>query len=108
MNFMNLFPTVLAMLAAIPAVGPILAKVVAIAVPVSAVATAIVAVWHACVVALAALAHIPGLSKLQGAADFFKTTEDKIVSFEKGWLMPILDQLSMIPLPVEKPKDPQA
>ena len=99
MNLMNLLPTILAMLAAIPAVGPILAKIVSVAAPVSAGVTALVACWHAVVVALAGLAHVPGLSKLQGAADFFKTTEDKIASFEHGWLMPILDQLSMIPLP---------
>jgi hypothetical protein len=99
MSGLDLVTTLLTFLGNIPVVGHYLSLLVSFALPLTAVVTALVAVWHAVVGIVAAVAALPGMSKLQGLADSLKADEDKLVSFENSWILPILNRLSMLPLP---------
>lgn len=103
MNPMDLITMLLGFLGNIPLVGGILAKVVVFALPASAVVTALVAVWHAVVGVVSALSV--AFPSLAGLAASLKADEDKITSFSNSWILPILNRLSLLPLP-KAPADP--
>lgn len=97
MNPMDLISMLLGFLGSIPVVGSVLAVVAKFAIPASACVTALVAVWHAVVGVLTALSlAVPSLA---GVAASLKADEDTITSFENSWILPILNRLSLIPLP---------
>lgn len=102
MNPMDLISSVLAFLAQIPVVGQWLAVIVSYAVPASVVITALVAVWHSLVLALVAMSQVPGLSGLSGLANTLKTSEDSVEGFINTYVMPVLKQLSLLPLPKQQ------
>ena len=102
MNPMDLITTLLSFLAQIPVVGTWLAAIVSYAIPASAVVTALVALWHALVLALVALAQVPGLSGLAGIANTLKTDDDAVEGFVSTYILPVLKQLSLLPLPAVK------
>lgn len=86
-------------LAAVPVIGPILVKILAYALPASAVATAIVALWHATIGFMVALAAVPGLSGLSKVATELQTDENATDTFVNTYVLGILSQLSLIPVP---------
>jgi len=96
---MDLLASVLQMLSSMPYVGPVVVWALALMLPVSALISALVLLWQAAVKVLSALAIIPGLSGLAGAAAWLKTEDDAVEGWISGVLKPILDRLSLIPLP---------
>lgn len=108
MNPMDLLTGVLTFLAQVPYVGPVIAIIVKFALPLVAVVTAIVAVWHAVVLALQALAMVPGLQGLANLANSLKTSEDKVDGFVNTYILPALNRLSVLPLPTAAPAAPVA
>jgi len=101
MNPVDLIMTVLGFLGNVPFVGHYLALVIGYALPISGVITALVAVWHAVVALLGVLASVPGLSVLANVANALKTDTDAVDGFLAQWVTPILNRLSMLPLPAQ-------
>lgn len=102
MDLVAMIPAILKFLSEIPSVGPIVSKIMAVIAVIGIVpgiATAFVAAWHALVMFLQALSMIPGLARLAPLASVLKADEDKLVSFENGVLLPLVQQLSVLPLP---------
>ncbi len=106
MSFASILQWVLTLLGSIPAVGPYLVIVMNWAVPLSGVITALVAVWHAIVLAMSALANIPALAGLKKYANALSTDDTAVEGFVNTYILPVLSQLSMLPLP--KMKKPAA
>ena len=102
MNPMDLIFGILQFLGGIPAVGPVLATIVTYALPAVAVITALVALWHAIVVCIGALAVVPGLQGLAGLAAKLSGADLKVDGFVKTYVLPFLNRLSMLPLPTKK------
>jgi len=99
MNPMDLIMGLLTFLGQVPYVGPILATIVSLALPVTAVVTALVACWHAVVMVFSALAMVPGLGSLQALADKLKHSEELFGGFVSKYVLMFLNRLSMLPLP---------
>lgn len=93
---------IIAFVASLPYVGPFVAPALTIVLGASAVVTALFALWHAFVGVLLALSLIPGLSGLAAFANQLKTLEDSTEGFFAGKIKPILDRLSLIPIPKKK------
>lgn len=106
MNPIDLIMTVLGFLTSVPYVGTFLAAVVGYALPLSAVVTALVAVWHAVVIAMGVLAMVPALKGLAPLANTLKTDDAAVTGFVSTWLTPILNRLSLLPLPAVAPAAP--
>lgn len=99
MDVISFVITLLTGLAQVPAIGKILVWVVGGAAVVAGIATAVVSLWHAAVVSVKALSQIPGLQGLVDVATHMSTTEAAINDFENNSLLPILNRISVIPLP---------
>lgn len=98
---------ILAFLGNIPAVGPVIATILSYALPVSAVATAIIACWHGLVGLVVALSMVPGLHGMKPLADKLKLAATPVDSFINTWIVGLLKQLSLLPAPQQK-SPPQA
>lgn len=96
---LDLLTSILTFLVNVPYIGPVIAVVVQYALPAVTVVTAFVAVWHAVVLALSALAAVPGLQGLSNLANALKTDDNAVEGFVSTWIVPILDRLSVLPLP---------
>lgn len=99
MTFASILQWVLTLLGSIPAVGPYLVIAMNWAVPAAGIVTALVAVWHAVILAIVALAKIPVLSSLSGLANSLTTDDTAVEGFVNTYILPVLNQLSMLPLP---------
>lgn len=99
MQLLLTLSNLLGSLASIPAVGKILATVVAGGAALILVVNALVAIWHSVVILLNALAAVPGLSGLGGIASSMLAEEAVISDFAKGKILPILAQISALPVP---------
>lgn len=99
MDLMSLIVQFLSFIGQIPAIGHYLQIVVMVAVLASPVISALIAVWHAAVMVVSAMSLIPGLGALIDVASKMKANESIIDDFSKSKILPILSQLSMIPLP---------
>ena len=106
MDFMSILQWVLSFLNSIPAIGPYLVIVMNLAVPLSGIVTALVAVWHAVVLFLMALSKLPALSGLANFANTLSTAETTAEGYINTYVFPVLRQFSMLPLP--KMKKPAA
>jgi hypothetical protein len=95
LNPLDLLNSLLAMVATIPVAGPVLAKIAAIALIVSAVVTALIGVWHSVIKVVQALGMVALAAKLQAYDDEAEGVLNKYV-------LPILDRLSLIKVP-QKP-----
>lgn len=99
MSFASIVTFIVGILQGIPFLGPILAVIITYAMPVAGIVSAIVALWHGVVLALQALALIPAFSGLKNVATALQTDENAAETFINKWVLPLLDQLSLIPLP---------
>lgn len=90
---------VLGMISGLPAIAQPVAYVVAILIPVGAAATTVVAVLHAVVLALEAVAKIPGCTKIQKIADTLSADVDVAGNLVNNDIAPFIQQLSLLPLP---------
>lgn len=99
MSFASIVSFIISILQGIPVLGPVLAVIISYAMPVAGIVSAIVALWHGVVLALQALALIPAFKGLSSVATALQTDENAADSFINTWVTPVLDQLSMIPLP---------
>ena len=104
MNLNQILQLLLGVLNSIPAVGPYLVIVMNWIMPLAAIATSLVAVWHAVVLALQALAKLPALGGLQALADKLVTDDAAVESFLTTYLLPFLAQFSVLPLPAKAKK----
>lgn len=102
MDPIQIIQALIASFASIPVVGKYIAIAMGFVIALSAVANSIVVVWHSLVIFMKGLASIPGLSGLQSLADSMVTSEKAIDDFVNGKLLPLLNQISSIPLPKEK------
>lgn len=102
MSLDNLLPMLVGLMSAIPVVGGILAKIIMIAAPLTVAVTALVALWHALVVFVSALAVMPGLEGLKTISEKLKASEEQATGFVHNYILPILNRLSMIPIPEKK------
>ncbi len=91
-NFLGQYPTI----------GHILQILAAVVAGLTVTVTGFVALWHALWGFVSGLAQIPGLSKLQGFADWLKQEEDALSSFSQK-ILGVLDRLSVIPIPKAAP-----
>lgn len=103
MDLMTIVSYMMGMLASIPVIGAFLAKVMPYLAAIPVAVSAFVAVWHAIVLALKAVAMIPGLSKMGAVAEMLAAKEEKITSFQNGTLLPVLNRLSAVPIPKMAP-----
>ena len=102
MSITAIFSWVLSLLSSIPVLGPYLAVAMQWAVALSGIVTALVAIWHAVVLAVGALAKLPGLSGLAGLAASLSTDDTAVEGFVNTYILPLLSQLSLLPLPAVK------
>lgn len=102
----SLISGVLQMVSHLPLVGHYASVIIGAAVALSAVVTALIGVWHSIVLLAHALAQVPGLQGLQKLADALKADEDSINSYANGFLLPLLDRLSAVPLPTAPSAQP--
>lgn len=86
----------------IPTVGPYIVLVMKVLLGMSAVVTAIVALAHAAIAVLKALSLIPGLAFLDAAAEKLKAKSEAAEGFYMTKIHPILNRLSLIPIPAKK------
>jgi hypothetical protein len=99
MDVVSIVNFLVQLLSNIPVVGHFLAVVMPYLLSLPVVASALVGLWQAIVVCLQALSQVPGLSGLSGLAASLQADEASINSFEQNYILPILNQLSAIPLP---------
>jgi hypothetical protein len=99
MDIMALVVQILTFIGQIPVVGHYLQIVVEVALLAGPVVSALIAIWHAAVMSVQALSKIPGLSSLGDVATKMKANEDIIDDFSQSKILPILNQISSIPLP---------
>lgn len=113
MDAVTVISTIMTFLAGVPYIGPVISVIVGIALPLAAVATSLVAVWHGLVILIQAVAlmltaigALPKLGALQNVgqklaavADKMKADEDVISGEVAGTVVPFLNRLSVISLP---------
>jgi hypothetical protein len=94
----------ISMAMAIPVIGPYVVIAMKIALGASAVVTAIVAMAHAAIAVLKALSMMPFLSMihLDKLADKLKAKTEGAEGFYMTKIHPILNRLSLIPIPAKK------
>lgn len=93
------FAAIIAFLMSVPVVGPWVAIALKVLLPLSVIATAVVALAHATIAVMKAMALIPGLAGLSALSDKLKVKADAAEGFFNTKVKPILDRLSLIPLP---------
>ena len=108
MDVMSIITYLVGLLGSIPVVGHFLAIALPVAAALPIAVSAFVALWHAVVMMIAALAGIPGLQGLKNIADSMKAKEDNVSSFANGKLLPLLNRISAIPLPKAPSSDASA
>lgn len=96
---LGIITQLLGWLQGIPMIGQIASVVVGVVTVLTMLVNGFVLAWHGLVVLMASLAQIPGLSGLQSLSDSLKADETKIDDFANNVLLPILNQLSAIPIP---------
>ncbi len=99
---MEMVNQLLQMLYGVPYVGPVAGAVLGLVLPISALMTAVVALWHGLVMLASALALIPGLQKMQGVATWLQTEDAVVQGVMAKWVKPVVDRLSLLPLPTVK------
>lgn len=99
MDVVSVIQIIVGIVSQIPAVGPYIALVLPYLLALPVLVTSFVALWHAVVMFVKGLSAIPGLSILVGIADVLSADEQLVDDFAKGKLLPILSQLSSLPLP---------
>lgn len=99
---MDVLSAVIGFVLSVPVVGPILVKVLTVVLGLSAVVSAVFGVWLGAVKVLDGLAKIPGLGKLQATADKLRVVEGDAEGFFATKVLPVLNRLSLIPLPKAK------
>ncbi len=99
MDVTSLITLILSLVGQIPVVGHLLVVVLPYLLAIPVLVTAFVGLWHAVVVFLKAVGQFPGLGGLSAVADSLQVEEKVIDDFTKNVLLPILNQLSSIPLP---------
>jgi hypothetical protein len=102
MDPISIVTSVLQMAAGVPAIGKVLAVVLGALVGVSAVVTALVAIWHAAVALVTAVATIPGLSGLAALAKSMQA-DSAVVDADSNQLLSWVERLSAIPVPQTAP-----
>lgn len=102
MNIMSFVSWLLGLVGSIPAIGPVLSFVVSTALCLIVLVNAFVAAWHGVIVVLNAIAAIPGLSGLKKVATSMTVDEAIIDDFAKNKILPLLSQISAIPVPKTK------
>lgn len=102
LNPIDLIMSLLAAIGSIPAVGPVLAKAIAVAAIILPAATAIVAVWHSLIGLVVSLSKVPGLSSLQGVADKLNVWDQEAEGVLNQYVLPLLNRLSALPVPEKK------
>jgi hypothetical protein len=104
MDLSQILAFIIGVVGNIPALGPVLVIIVKVAAIGSGLATAFVALWHSIVGFMQALAvQFPSLGS---AANSMSHAGDGAESFLGKYVLPILNQLSVIPVPVVKPPAP--
>jgi hypothetical protein len=99
MDVVSVVQIIIGLAASVPVVGTYLAIVLPYALALPLLVTSFVALWHAIVVFLSAVGAIPGLSSLSALGVKLSADEQIISDFSQSKLLPILNQLSAIPLP---------
>lgn len=99
MDLISIVLGALPIIASYGAAGKVLAIAIAVAGGLSGVVTALVALWHALVLTIKALAVMPGLTSLSKLADTLAADEQKITDVSQGKILPILNRLSAVSLP---------
>lgn len=99
MDFISIIVGALPVIASYGAAGKVVAIVIAAAGGLSGLVTAIVALWHAVVLVMKAIAIMPGLGAMSKVSDMLAADEQKIDDFSQGKLLPILNRLSVVSLP---------
>jgi hypothetical protein len=97
MSSLPLVNSVLAFLATVPSVGPIVVKILDVIIAGSVLVTPLVAVWRAVVAALLAFSKVfPGLANV---AAKLQTDDTAVEGFLNSYVQPIVADLSIISLP---------
>ena len=99
MDVVSIIQIIIGLAGSVPVVGHYLAIILPYAMALPVLVTSFVALWQAVVVFLGALGSIPGLSFLSSISAVLAADEQKVNDFAQGKLLPILNQLSAIPLP---------
>lgn len=107
MDPVSVIASVLGLVSSIPAVGHILSVVLGVVVGLSAVVTALVAIWHGVVSAITALSALPGLSGLQAVAKKLQA-DSAVVDADSSQLLSWIERLSAIPVPQTQTTPPTA
>lgn len=103
MNILSWIIGLLSSLASTGTFGKSLAIFVAVVGGVSGLVSGLMLLWQAVIKILQALAIIPGLSSLAALAVKLQADEQSVSSWENSFLLPILNQLSAIPVPTAAP-----
>ena len=108
MQILQLILSLISSFASVPVVGKILAEVVGAEGGLILVVNALTALWAAVVAVLQGLAKIPGLSGLASLASALSADYTAVNSWEQGILLPILQQISAVSIPVAPASVPTA
>src|SRR5436853_344521 len=107
MNPVDIIMTALGFVSAIPAVGPIVAKVAAYSVVVGGIATALVGAWHSLIALCKGLGAIPGFTPLDKLGDKLKVYDGQAEGIMNQYALPLLNRLSLL-APPKAPAPPAA
>lgn len=99
MDVVQLLISLLGSVGSFPPIAKYLAYVVLGAGALQGIVTGLVGLWHSLVLFFNGLAKLPYLGFFQKVADFLSTEEAVFASVSSSWLIPILTQLSAIPVP---------
>lgn len=108
MDISGLINTLITLISSISGVGPILAKIIPIILVASGIISGVIAAWHGLNGLILGLSKIPGLSVLSGIAVKVQSLDDEAEGFLNKWVIPILNRLSLIPIPQKAPSVAQA
>jgi hypothetical protein len=99
MSIISIVSTIVGFFGKIPAIGAALSVLVEASLALIVLVNAFVAAWHGVIVILNAFAAIPGLSGLSSVANSLAVDEKIVDDFAQNKILPILNQISAIPLP---------
>jgi hypothetical protein len=83
----------------VPAAGPVLLKIAAVAVIAVAASTSVVAVMHALIALFVAVSNVPGCSKLQALASKLQVYDQEGEDALNKYILPILNRFSLLAPP---------